>query len=380
MIESFRSLLKINSRVIILVLLLLVVFDLLLRVLIPEYINQDVRRLPADNNNIIGLWKDELARCNDYKVVFIGDSVVFGGGVREESQTLPSYFSQYLKTNYPDKNIKVFNFSQAGCTPADTYQILRYISDARPDLVIYDGNLGWFDKPRIMEHPYLIQLNPASMTPRFQRILGMQPPSQGMESTVTRYISNFWMLYRARVFLDYWWLGQPPKEKMKLVVQYGTPKYLLRGANEWTPEKTELYKNWTQKDLDSLRGKKVKLGYFKVSSQNPQWMMYEELMLLAEKDNIPMVMFFPPRNRVLMTKYNLLDEPGFNHTQQQMAQLAEKHGVTVLDYTWDIDSKNFVDSLHLDARGNRDLARLLSTDLASRGLQERISGHLRSND
>jgi lysophospholipase L1-like esterase len=373
-IDWMTRLLKVNVRVILLTLLMLILFDVALqKVMIPYYLNPGsgsglsggdgitvpaIPRLPADDFDTLSLWKNQMTRDDGFKVVFLGDSVVHGGGVPEEKETIPAYFSRQLSILLPDKQVKVYNFSLPGCTPADTYNILRFIADTRPDLVIYDDNIGWFGSSKIMEHPRLADLAQQTQ-PTAKAARKQEKKTDVLEDALTGWMTDHWALYRNRIFLNYVWFGKPLKEKLKI-------ETAPQGADSDTAQLTndkEIYRPWYLKNFDVLKKTKGKLGYCSLDQSNQHWVMYNRLLDELDREKIKTVIFMVPRNRPLYIMYNLLDEPVLQKQQARLADAARGHGVAVFDYTFAIDDREFVDSVHLTAQGNRELAERLARDL-----------------
>lgn len=366
--------LKINLRVVVLTILLLVGFDLsLTRLILPYYLDADtgkaqvsagsvergpvIRRLPADDINTLTLWKQELAGNDGFKVVFLGDSIIHGGGVPDEDQTIPSYFAHHLKSLIPDQDINVYCFSLPGCTPTDTVNILQFMVEAEPDLVIYDVNIGWFGSGKVMEHPRLAEL---SQTVAKEA----QPTAESarkidLERWVSDFATDHWALYRHRILLNYLWFGEPLKERLALKAE---PPAGQESENRLTsPE--EIFKPWYEKDFSALKKARGTLGYCTLNDSNQHWVSYNQLVKILEKNQVKAAFFMIPRNKTLYDRYNLLDDKVLEDKQNRLASAARQHGVKVFDYTYSVNDRYFVDSVHLTDKGNQTVAKLLTWDL-----------------
>ncbi len=363
-----------------LTILLLVGFDLgLTRVILPCYFNDStgkvqillgkvergpvIRRLPADDINTLTLWKKELAGGNGFKVVFLGDSVIHGGGVPSENQTIPSYFAHHLRLLTPGRDINVFCFSLPGCTLEDTLNILRFIGEEKPDLVIYDQNIGWFGSDKVMEHPRLAELSESAYqdTPTKKSTSGSDWKS-GFEHRLSKFATDHWALYRQRILLNYLWFGAPLKEKLTLEVELAEP-----GSENSLTQPEEIFKPWYEKDFSVLKKTKGKLAYCTLDGSNQHWLSYNQLVEMLEKQGTKAAFFMIPRNKTLYDQYNLLDEKVLEDKQNQLALVARKSGIKVFDYTYSVDDRYFVDSVHLTAEGNQIVAKMLAWDLLKSG-------------
>jgi lysophospholipase L1-like esterase len=370
--------LEINLRVVVLTVLFLVAFDLALtHVIIPYYMNADsdkvnasggdvergprIRRLPADDLDTLALWKQELADDEGFKVVFLGDSIIHGGGVPGDDQTIPSYLAYHLGSLQPDQELAVHTFSLPGCTPADTLNILQFIIDTRPDLVIYDVNVGWFGSDKVMEHPRLAELDKPA--PVNDQKTTDSSQKAGLEERLKGLVNDHWALYRYRILLNYLWFGEPLKEKLALKIGGAEAEDLLT-----SPE--EVFKPWYEKDFSILREQEGKLGFFALDESNQHWMSYRRLVQVLEENRIKAAFFMIPRNRTLYKKYNLLDESVLAAKQEQLAAAARESGIKVYDYTYAVSDRCFTDTVHLTAEGNQAVARALTWDLVQSGLIE----------
>lgn len=366
--EALPGWLRVDPRVIAMVVVFLLIVDLVLRAAVPVYLNKEVRRLPAEDPDTLRLWKEHLARAEGYKIVFLGDSVVYGGGVKADEQTVPSYFYRYLRSRFPERDIQVFNFSLAGCTPADTYNILSFLADADIDLIIYDVNLAWLRTPRVMEHPGLANMVREKLPADVQQIFAPQANPLARQSRSSRYVGQVWYLYGHRIFLNYWWFGQPLKEKIKTAVTHRSLRFLLPGAQNYTPDKIELRKPWYEKNFDGIDLSKGRMGDESLRGDNPRWLMFVNLVELVQSRGTPGVFFAIPLNRTLLDKYGMLNEGSFRLNKHQALTLAQKHGITVFDYTRAVNDYYFVDWLHPTKEGNRELAARLAEDVIQHNL------------
>jgi len=378
----FDQWLKINWRVILLTVVLLAVFDWSLeRLILPYYFNAPagkqqlaventergplIRRLPADDADTLTLWKQQLAGDQSFSVVFLGDSIVHGGGVPGEDQTIPSYLAYHLNSLRRDEPFQVYSFSLPGCTPTDTLKILRFIVDTRPDLVIYDVNVGWFGSPRVMEHPRLAQLGRSSRSgPSPGKPAEKKKPTQYIEGMIKDFATRHWALYRHRILLNYLWFGKPIKEKLALQVTQ---------AEEVPPEERltspeEKFKPWYEKDFSALKQAKGKLGSCDLNDANQHLRSYREIISTLEENGIRAAFFMIPRNKTMYVRYNLLDEELLQAKQDQLANEARQRGIEVFDYTYAVDNRYFTDSVHMTAEGNQAVAKYLTWDLVKSGL------------
>lgn len=363
---------RIHRRVIVLVIIFLVAIDAAVRVALPLYVQSDAHRLPSDDLQTLRLWKEKIRGSKGVNVVFLGDSFLFGGGVRDENETIPWYVARELAARYPGRKIDVCNLSLAGCTPADSLLILNYIADAAPDLVVYDVNVRWFnDDEQQVARTNLYNLTPGYTVPGTSGVASAATRPAALESRLSLLMERCWALYRYRVPLDYLLLGATPQAKISLALQEGSLKYLLPQAQKDTPSQLELYRPWYTKTF-TADDMKVhvggRLGDVRLDDDNMQWQCYQEMVALLQRTRIPAVFFLMPRNWTLLQQGDLVAWDGFTESQQTLAETAQRAGITVLDYTQSLPDNVFVDWAHPNAEGNRQMAHLLADDLQKSGL------------
>lgn len=377
--ERLERALHINGRVVLFTLLLLFGTDLLLEhFFIPRYLAAGslkaglkvpaVRRLPADDEETLKLWKEQLKSGEGLKVVFLGDSVVYGGGVPQENETIPAYFCRALRLLIPDQRVEVYNFSLPGCTPQDTLNILKFILDSKPDLVIYDVNIGWFGSKKAMEHPNLASLSKAEKNPAVPVASSsldteLKNTRGRIEDVLTAFVSKHWVLYRNRIFLNYVFFGRPLREIVKVEVEPRQKENRAAGITEGN----ELYKPWYEKNFDVLKQTRGRLGYCNLDEGNVHWLMYNQLIYTLNKAGVKAVFFTVPRNSTLLARYDLLDRPVLSRQEEKLRKAAETRGIEVLDYTFLVDDRFFVDTVHPTREGNKVIGERLAIDLMRKG-------------
>ncbi len=361
-----------SRRVLILIVIFLIVVDAVVRVSLPRYVRSDAHRLPSDDLQTLRLWKEKISSARGVSVVFLGDSFLFGGGVRDENETIPWYAARQLEARFPGKQIDVCNLSLAGCTPADALMILRYVVDAKPDLVVYDVNVRWFNSDQQnVARTDLYRLTPGYIPPGMPEAVSSTAGQSAGESRLSTFVARWWALYRYRIPLDDLLLGQTPQEKVSLALREHSLKYLLPQAQKDTPEQVELYQPWYTKQFPADE-MKVRvgghLGDVTLNGNNAQWRSYRAMIALLQKSRISAAFMLIPRNWTLLEQDNLVSRSGFEENQGTLADAARQAGITVLDYTRSLPDRVFVDWSHPNAAGNEQVARLLAGDLQKTGL------------
>jgi len=93
-------------------------------------------QLDINSDCIRSQFEADYFRKNDYTVIFLGDSYIFGW-LLPPQQSIPQQFEGIARKAYPHKNIKAANFGWVSSSPLLSYRLLESIGEKyQPDLVI----------------------------------------------------------------------------------------------------------------------------------------------------------------------------------------------------------------------------------------------------
>jgi hypothetical protein len=91
-----------------------------------------------------------LRKFPGYKVVLLGDSVVYGESLRQHGDrrwrehNLARLLQNRLQARLPERPVLVLNLAINGCLPADLERLNELLEPCHPDLVVFDLNLRAF--------------------------------------------------------------------------------------------------------------------------------------------------------------------------------------------------------------------------------------------
>ncbi len=257
-----------------------------------------ITRLHSVDLKEISRIKQVISRDQAQTVLFVGDSVVYSSAARYDQDTIPSYFAGILERKGL-KNTHVYDLSLSGCSFTDTYEILRFVMPSGPDYVIYDLNVAWFDAQKC-SYATLSKLHDPESIER----------------------------------------DQPAK------ITFGE----------------HMYTRWDQKNWDHLEGFPVKLGDYNYSQENEQWRAYLKIASLFKRyPDTRVILFLPPRNYALYSRYNLADQSLYSEKTALIKMHLPSNAICV-DYTWKVGSQHFSDIIHMLPSGNKKTAEFLFND------------------
>lgn len=364
-------LLSINRRVVLLVLAGLLLTDLFIYVYTgAKFQDPADERMPSTDPATVMLWIEQVQKAGGFNVVFVGDSVVHGLAAGNSRETLPWYFAREIRQLLPGERVNVFNLAMAGGGPAETLLVLNTLRGAPIDLVIYDLNLGWFNRATPLEHRGLLELAggcPPGFEPR--QFGAGSGPGQGpalAEQWLKQRLLSHWKLYHNRVLWNYWLFGKPIRDKLPLAVR--NPAVLFSNDDALDPEIRKLRANWRDKAGEfAPLPPEQRLGAAEIKPGNLQFQCYLAILELLNQRDIPAVFFTPPRNYELLGMMSAVDESGYRRDYDRLIAAAGEHGVPVLRYDHLLQPGYFHDMIHPGPAGNRVVARRLAGDLLAGG-------------
>jgi hypothetical protein len=368
-----KNLFVLNKRVLVFIIIGLLVLEWAVVISISQkFAHPERQRLPAYDLATVGLWIDQVKRYNGFKVVVLGDSVVHGDAVESSYDTLPACIFAELQELLPEKNIKVFNMGLAGASPAEVFFILDALEGSGVDLFIYDINIGWFSRKKVLEHQSLTELK-GSLSSRDLKDLGIEPievTDTPAEKWLSNSIFSHWRLYQYRVLLNYWLFGKPLREKLEEAKK--DPHMLVPFAENNSPETLAMRAAWKEKNWDGkLDPAKGRVGSVCLGDNNKQWLFYRMLTGEIRKKELTAVFFTTPRNYRLLDLYGMIDRPAYSRNLAIIVNEATDNGIKVLYYDHAIPYDLFSDTVHPLPEGNKILASRISRELIEKGYIKR---------
>ena len=291
---------------------------------------------------------DALRRFEGNRVVVLGDSLVYGramedhGDANWRDHTLAESLQREIEATSPDLPTLVLNLGMNGLLPADLEQVLRLVVPLTPDLVVLDLSLRSFSadfEPQAtrMSRPWLADMSIDAN--------GRLRASDGVHS----FLVNHWLLYRVRDFLQ-WRLfdGEPRAALARL---RGRIDARLGGGGE-TGGPDELF-------VLLLKVKKRYHGV-RLGPENPQLAALERSLSLLEATGTKTLIFYARESPSLLPRF--ADGEAYARELARLEQTVRRHTGANLVYRpplETLESRHYVDHIHLTAEGYAVLARHL---------------------
>ncbi|MFA5882166.1 MAG: hypothetical protein WC834_08210 [Eubacteriales bacterium] len=368
-IRNIKLLFSLNLTRVVLVLLILTIVD----IPIVRWENRLLResgqiRLATHEIDSIAAQQSQIKNSKGFKIVYLGDSVVYGPGVTP-TQTAPYYLEQELRRRYPDKDIRVFNYGYKGYGISETFLMLNTLRNSGVNMVIFGVNFSYFNRQPVIEYTNAAKVNPDIFQSSRVKKLGVNLPevkNVDWNRQVSGFLASHWALYRNRSTIAAWILGKSLGEKL-----YDYKFYIF---DPLTYQKQEIYwsslhQPWSEKNYSkelSLTNSKV--GWINLASANPQVEFYKLIMDLLQNEHITTLFYATPLNYEMYEHYNKLDRPKLNRYLSDLRALSRPQQTNFMDLTYAVPGKNFADSLHMFAPGYRLLAQSIENEITRKGL------------
>lgn len=270
------------------------------------------QRLVTDDPALIEKWIKQIDESCGFNIVFLGDSIVYGDGTRNENQTIPSLVRKKLLETGAAQDVNVFNLTLPSAGPAEVYLITRELVKTKVDLLIYDINIGWLDRDTLLEHPVLLKLGAnKELDPAVFRVFNLD------EAT-----PSYYNLYD------------------------GDDDNLRDLATPWTE------KSWKGiLDTEEMG----KFGRFNLE-WSEQWEYVKKTAALLQEYKINSLFFANPRNFEMLEQYDLIDYQSYNSNLRAIFRYLNDCGIMTLNLDKAVPSRCFSDLVHLLPEGEEIVA------------------------
>lgn len=156
---------------------------------------------------------DALRSPQGRRIVFVGDSVVYGRRMEEAGDanwrrhTIPAHVETLLRAKFPAEAVTTLNLAMNGALPADIEQVVRLISPLKPDCIVADVSLRAFSADFVRDESRLSRpwLDTMRLDSRFnlQTHQGRLSGVDALETRLQNFALSNWWLYRMRDFVQW---------------------------------------------------------------------------------------------------------------------------------------------------------------------------------
>lgn len=357
-IKKWVKIFRLKLRVIFILLILLILLDQWVIWAFKEQIKGDgVFRLKAEEKHVVETYLDLICQDQGRRVLFIGDSVMFGSASKSDHETIPAYVAKMAQKRWPKERIHYYNLGFKGLSIGDAYYLLKRLKDKNHpfDLIVYDVNIGWFTDNLINRKLILELYDPDEVD---WKTLSLEAPHKGIGDYLDEHIMKYWKFYHYRYLVNHWIFGKPAATKFREEVNH-----FYYGIET---EEKKLLLPWYEKKWDDKFKGDWKLG--RVPYDTVQWSYFDQLFALMNEMSKESLAFIIPRNHELLERYDRIDYDEMEKVKAAIRQVAERNQVYLIDYEYLLDSKLFSDTVHPLPAGNQLIAKELINRIEELGI------------
>ena len=277
----------------------------------------------------------EISSDPNPKIFLMGDSVSYGIGVEEESESV----SGYLRELYPEYS--VYNLSSCGSKPLDYYLWSRYLAEVDPNpdnICLIQYNYKWFNadngelEDRVSQKRMLFNFKEyvdGEMHPSdFESLKAMIAGAVPVYANKTKLFATIFNEKSKEDFIEHTFFGKPP-------------------------QKTFAHKSQNWREKDEMKNFNCKIAYSGSEwdpEENFNFSVYLKTLDFLKEQSVKALVFLPAYNYELTKK---CQNTGFEENVDLFASEALARNITTASFNPAIDESYFLDDMHLSESGNK---------------------------
>lgn len=355
-LHRLQGMFRINFRVIILVILFLFLLDQWILYAFEQKIKGDgVFRLQVEEKHVLESYLERIRNDAGKKVLFLGDSAMFGSATAADNETIPAYVAEIAAQKWPGEQVHFYNIAMRGLGSADAYHLLQLLQDSPhvADLIVYNVNIGWLTDEKLVNRQLILDLYPIDRVD-WAGLKLEKPNKWDPERLLGEHVMKHWNLYRYRYMVSYWLFGKPIYHAIE-----DAADRLYETVD--SGEDSLIYLPWYEKEWDDKLAGDWKIG--RIYENNKQWQYFDRMLQLMSKTSRETMVYFTPRNGELLQKYDKVDHVAMKQSKEKITKTAMGYQIHVFDFEDLVESSQFSDTIHPLSEGNRTIAEAIVREM-----------------
>lgn len=276
---------------------------------------------------------DAISAAPGVKLVVVGDSVPFGRSMLEHgnkdwrSHTLDRALERQLQVRTGRKDIHVFNLGMNGALPADVGVVAGAAIDHGADIILSDVTLRSFSSDfRNVEE-------------RFSR-RWLSDFDKRLDP-----VSRYWRAFGLRDFFQWRLMNGSPRDALNNLLRISNNRLLGKETGD--------------DPLLMLLAARQRYASISLDGGHPQLAAFEQMLVHADGADVPVVLFYATENPGQVQQ--IIDPQSRARLLDQLARVidAAPGRVVYQPPIDDLAEERYLDQVHLDAEGYRQLGSLL---------------------
>lgn len=300
---------------------------------------------------------DYLRELKGHRIVFVGDSVVYGRRMKEagdanwRQHTIPAHVERILHGRFPQQPFPIMNLALNGALPADIEHIVRLLSPLKPDCIVADISLRAFSTDFSREgdrysRPWLPTMDVDSSF-NLHNDNTRQTWNLRIENNLQDFALSHWRLYRMRDFFQW-------------RVFDGEPSSVIRRLRDWLDQRLGKPPAETDPLDDILLAIKAKNRYGTVTlaDDNPQVIALKRTLDRLASNTQCAIFFYATEEKKQLA--SMMDAQRYKQLQDALAAIFlpyRNRGILFLPPLPDIGKEYYLDYGHLNDAGNAIVAK-----------------------
>jgi len=290
---------------------------------------------------------DALRDFDGMRIVGIGDSVMHGatmaahGNPNWREDTITSQLARLFRASGAG-NVSALNLGLNGALPGDYEQLVSKALTAKPDLLVINSSMRSFSADfstddELLSRDWLSEFevrNDGTFSD-----LGSGPNPLSIEAELNTALMNHWHTYRYRDALQQLVFAGTPRDAMARLLKYINSII----SSKITPVESPLF---------TLLKSKLRYSSIELGPQNPQLQYLRRALLLAQAENVPVVLVYSRENPAAIS--DVIDPPSYSQHIEDFASFASQFDSATFAYVppiKEIKISHYLDLVHVNSEG-----------------------------
>jgi hypothetical protein len=299
---------------------------------------------------------DYLRELKGRRIVFVGDSVVYGHRMEEagdanwRQHTIPAHVEELLRESFPQQTFSTPNLAMNGALPADVENVVRLLTPLKPDCIVADVSLRSFSTE--FSQPGNRYSRPWLSTMEVDSSFNLRDGSTGqawtsrVETVLQDFALSHWRLYRIRDFVQWRAFNGEPSSTIRR----------LRNRLDSQLGKPPAEADPLDDILLTIKAKN-RYGAVTLADDNPQVVALKRTLEHLASNTQCAVFFYATEERSQLAE--MMDAQHYKQLQDELAAIFlpyQNRGILFLPPLPAIGKEYYLDYGHLNDAGNAIVA------------------------
>lgn len=341
-------------RILIITVFLIVVFDTVTVPVLDLYNAYDAERIPYENFQSVRAYIDRMksAKPNGVRVVFLGDSIIYGTTDENGSESIPAYYNSFMdKSGY---GVEIFSFTQPLSNMPQNYIIMKDIINYT-DVIIFNINV------QILKDDIHSVPNSAIMYLDSTQRHDLYGLDVAGNYSYAWHLLNKWGLYKQRLIIKSFIAKSVPARFLPSIF---SAYCCFKNETKLKDLGPFINLSKTEKEGIASKFRTIYSNLSEINESNIDIIYLKKIAELARNSNSVVIAIITPFNKELNDEYGVVNVGAYAN-YVNLINSAINGSVILIDYNFKeyyIPSRYYYSSDHFVEGGNRLFAEILAND------------------